>query len=200
MRRHNQLDQAALTRCGKRLHVAIENRLEGLLLFHSGCSGAHGLYLVERKGKLNIHRVFAPQRAVIIEGRYPLRHRNKTGRTFAGHGGDKIQDRLLRLAVSPRRKRISLRQRRSFEHECRCGRDQKARQHCTPVNIAVHYTTSNSTDRGLHCWYAQSAMLNRCRKLAHAACSAADDFPSSDVDGILPFGALGHLRAVLAFE
>jgi len=49
-------------------------------------------HLIKRKGKLNVHRVFAPQGAVIVEGRHALRHRDETGRTFARHGGDKIQD------------------------------------------------------------------------------------------------------------
>ena len=92
MRRHDDLDQATLTRCGKRLHVTIENRLEGLLLLPLRVLARALFHLIKRKGKLNVHRVFAPQCAVVVESRHALRHGNETGRTLARHGRNKIQD------------------------------------------------------------------------------------------------------------
>ena len=65
--RHDDFQQALLAGCGKRLHVALEHRLERLLVFPFRMLRRQRLDAVEREGELEIHRLLAPQRAVVVE-------------------------------------------------------------------------------------------------------------------------------------
>src|SRR5438067_9708303 len=64
------------------------------------------LHTVEREEQLEIHRLLAPERAVVIERGNALLGRDKIRRAFLGDLGDEVSDRLLRCAVIPRWKRI----------------------------------------------------------------------------------------------
>ena len=52
---------------GHRLHVAFEQRLERLLVLHSGCCGASALTRSSAKSDLEIDRLLGPERAVVVE-------------------------------------------------------------------------------------------------------------------------------------
>ncbi|MCY1373847.1 hypothetical protein D9M69_611450 [compost metagenome] len=98
---HDKLHQALFARCSQRLHVALQNCLErlGVLPFRMG--GSLGLHAVEREGELGIHRMFDPQRAVIVEDGDALRFRNEVGRVLGGHLLDERDDGRFRRGVVP---------------------------------------------------------------------------------------------------
>ena len=77
MRRRHHCQQALLALVGQRLLVAGEERLERLLAFPFRMLRRHRLDAVEREGGLEIDRLLAPQRAVIVEHRDALSGRHE---------------------------------------------------------------------------------------------------------------------------
>ena len=77
MRHRNQFDQPLFTGRGQRLQVAVQHRSEGLLGLPFRMHGRHRLHAVECKGKLDVHRLLDPQRAVIVEHGDALRFRHE---------------------------------------------------------------------------------------------------------------------------
>jgi hypothetical protein len=63
---------------------------------------------VERIKKLEIDRLFSPERSVIIEDGDPLILWHEVGRCRIGHCRDKVQDCSLGRRLLPRRKRVCL--------------------------------------------------------------------------------------------
>ena len=62
---------------------------------------------VEREGELEVHRLLAPERAVVVERRRCARRRARSRASpRCRHLRDEVEDRLLRRAVVPRRQRI----------------------------------------------------------------------------------------------
>jgi hypothetical protein len=55
---------------------------------------------------VEIHRLLAPERAVVIEGSDAFGGRDKIGRAFLRHLLDKLDDRLFGRSVVPRGQRI----------------------------------------------------------------------------------------------
>src|SRR5215475_4665212 len=78
MCRHHQFYEAALSCLCKCLHVTVQDSLEGLLLFPLRMLRCERLDLIKRKDKLRVHRLFDPQRSIIVEGRSALGDRDKT--------------------------------------------------------------------------------------------------------------------------
>ena len=77
--------------------------LNGCLSFHSGCAGAMRLDAVEREGELDVHRLFAPQRAVVVEGGDALVGGTKSGPPCVVTRSTNSYDRGLGRAVVPGR-------------------------------------------------------------------------------------------------
>ena len=64
------------------------------------------LHAVEREEQLEVHRLLAPERAVVVEGGDALGRRHEVGRAFLRHLLDKLDDGFLRRGVVPRRQRV----------------------------------------------------------------------------------------------
>jgi len=96
-----------------RLLVAGEQPLERLLCLQCRILRRHRLGAIEREGKLEIERLFGPQRAVIVECRDALLGRHEVRPALRGHARDKVGDGFFRCAVVPGRKRVVLRERRA---------------------------------------------------------------------------------------
>ncbi|MGY4246228.1 hypothetical protein ACVIIZ_007636 [Bradyrhizobium sp. USDA 4523] len=138
MGRHDQFDQALLAGLGQRSDVVVENRPERLLPLPFRMLARQRLHPVERKRKLHIHRLLAPQRAVIVECRDALRRRHEIRRAFPRHRRDEVKDRLLRPAVIPGRKRIFLRKRMTARGRCRSRYQKTCKDRTTTDRIPRH--------------------------------------------------------------
>lgn len=101
MRRHDELHDTALACFGKRLHVTIQNGLERPLVFPFRMHWGKRFNSIKRESKLDIHRLLAPQRAVVVKGRNALWHRDEVRRGLTRHSSDKTQNRLLGPAIIP---------------------------------------------------------------------------------------------------
>ena len=108
MGRHDEFHQALFANCRECLHVAFEHRLKRLGRCPFGMIWRLGLHTVEREGKLDVHRMLDPQRAVIVEHRDAFGLRHEVGRAFLAHLLDELDDRSLRRGVVPGRQRIGL--------------------------------------------------------------------------------------------
>jgi hypothetical protein len=118
VRRRNDLQQAFFTRGGQRLHVLVQDRLERLRGFPFRMLRRHRLDAVDGECDLNVDRLFAPQCAVIIEGRDALLGRDEIGPALCRDTGDKIGDGFLDRAVVPGGQRVVLGQRaRASDHD-----------------------------------------------------------------------------------
>ena len=107
-RRRHELEHGLSRPRRERLHVAWPGRaLNGCLSFHSGCFGASALTRSSSEDELEVDRLLAPQRAVVVEHRDALLGRHEVGRALRRHVGDELEDRLLRGAVVPRRQRAA---------------------------------------------------------------------------------------------
>jgi hypothetical protein len=77
----------------------------GMQLFEAGGMTELGRP-VDRKGQLGVHRLFCPQRAVIVEYRDAIRLGDEFGRVTIGHSGDELHNRPLRGCLTPARQLI----------------------------------------------------------------------------------------------
>jgi hypothetical protein len=68
----------------------------------------HGFHAIEDERKLEIERMLAPQRPVVIEDGDPLFGLNELRPASRGHCADKIEDALFRGTLVPGRKRIAV--------------------------------------------------------------------------------------------
>ena len=107
MGRRHDLQQAFFVGGGERPDVLSRRALNGCVVFHSGCCGAIAR-MRSSKGKLEINRLLAPQRAVIVEGGDALRGRDEVRVALRRDARDEIGDGLLDRAVIPGRQRIGL--------------------------------------------------------------------------------------------
>ena len=101
MRGQDELDQTFLARLREGTQIVVERGLERLLVLPVRMLIGQRFHPIQRKRKLHIHRLLAPQRAVVVEGRDALRHRDKVRRAFAGNRSDKALDRLLGWTIIP---------------------------------------------------------------------------------------------------
>jgi len=97
-------------------------------------SGREFFYPVERKSELDIDRLLAPERAIIIERRDALTRRNEFWRALLYHGGNEGDDRLLRGSGVPGRERTRLSKGRALE---RAGRLQPREDKHNPSDTNV---------------------------------------------------------------
>ncbi len=88
------------------LHIALEQRREWFLRFPLGMLRRERLHAVEREEELEIQRLLAPERAVIVERRDALLRRHEIGRTFLRHLFDKRDNCFLGRGVIPGWERI----------------------------------------------------------------------------------------------
>ena len=103
---HDDLDHRLLAAGERGFHVALEQRGERLLVLPLRMLRRERLHAVEREEELEIHRLLAPERAVVVERRDALGRRHEIGRAFLRHLFDKGDDGFLRRGVVPRRERV----------------------------------------------------------------------------------------------
>ena len=89
------------------LEIFLEERLVRLRRPQLGLESGEMLELIQGEEHLHLHRVFAPQRAVVVERGNALRRRHIIAAAFACHAPDQVEDRLFRGAVIPGRKGVS---------------------------------------------------------------------------------------------
>ena len=58
---------------------------------------------VQREEHLHLHRLLAPERAVVVEGGDAVGGRHEVGAALLRHAGDEVEQRRLDGAVTPRR-------------------------------------------------------------------------------------------------
>jgi len=88
------------------LHVACEQRLEGLLLLPFRMLGRQRLDAVDDEQELEVERLLGPQRAVVVEDGDAFGGRDEVRGSILRHALDEGHDRLLRRSVVPRRQGI----------------------------------------------------------------------------------------------
>src|SRR5262244_1995096 len=91
---------ALFPRGGDSLHVVLEDS------FPLRVPGRERLHAVEGDESLEIHRLLAPERAVVVERRDARFCSDVPGAAALGHRLDELHDRVLDVAVVPRRQRI----------------------------------------------------------------------------------------------
>jgi hypothetical protein len=109
VRRRDERKQAFLACGSDRLHVAVEQRLERLFAFPLRMLRRQCPDAIHRECQLEVHRLLAPERAVIVEGGDALGNRHELCAALRRHPRGEIGDGFLRRPVIPRRQRIRLR-------------------------------------------------------------------------------------------
>ena len=102
----HQFEQAVLAGFRQGFHVALERRLERLLVLPFGMTRRERLHAVQRERELKVHRLFRPQGAVVIEYRDAVGGRDKVSRAFGRHAVDELDDSRLRSRVLPGGKQV----------------------------------------------------------------------------------------------
>ena len=106
VRDHDDFEHRLFAAGERALHVALEQRGEWLLRFPLRMLRRERLHAVEREEQLEIHRLLAPERAVVVERGDALVRRNEIGRAFFRHLLDEGDDGFLRRGVVPRGQRV----------------------------------------------------------------------------------------------
>jgi len=114
---HDGLRQRGFTSGEGGFHVALEQGGKRLFVLPFRMLWRQRFDAVHREEKLEIQRLLGPERAVVVEGRDALGHRNKIGGAFLGDFFDEGGDGLFGRAVVPGRKRIGGMQRCRDESE-----------------------------------------------------------------------------------
>ena len=156
MRRHHDCDQALLSAGHQRLHIAAEHGLERLLGLPFRVPRRHRPDFVEGESQLEIERLFAPQRAVIVECGDAQLGRHEIRRARCGHAGYEVGDGFLHRAVVPGRQRIGrgrggrggLREGRTPRAGKKHHRRQRRGQQAAAAKIKPHRRYSNTTPGG----------------------------------------------------
>ena len=107
MSRHRHFKQGVLAASQRRFHVAFEHRCERLPCLPLRVLGRKFFDSVKDKEGLEVHRLFSPQAAVVVERGDTLVRRNKIGGVLLRHFLDKSDDGFFGLAVVPGRQRVS---------------------------------------------------------------------------------------------
>ena len=81
--------------------VAFEDGGEGFLVFPFRVLGGEGLDAVEGEEGLEVHGLFAPERAVVVEDGDTLCGGNEVGGVWGGDFGDEGGDGLFGCGVLP---------------------------------------------------------------------------------------------------
>lgn len=125
MSRGDDLQQAFLAGFGQRLGVVVQQRLERLLGPPLWMLRCHRLDLIDGEGELKIERLFAPQRAIIVESCDPLGRWHELLAVLGRHACDEVDDGLLGGAIGPGRQRVALSQHRTAGHEIQGKEEQR---------------------------------------------------------------------------
>ena len=78
------------------LYRSLENRLERLPLGHRRVCGRQVLHPVKGEIELNLKRLLAAERPVVVENRYALGSWRELGASLFCHTRDKVEDRPFR--------------------------------------------------------------------------------------------------------
>jgi hypothetical protein len=103
----HQLRDAGLALCQGSFQVAVQQRSKRLLGPPLGVLGRQRFDAIDDEEELEIHRLFGPQAAVVVEHGDPLGRRNEVGRTLARRPADEIEDHRFGRPFVPRRQRIT---------------------------------------------------------------------------------------------
>src|SRR5271154_1016838 len=108
MSREGQLIERLQAEPEQNIVIVFENRLERLPLGHRRVLGRQFLHAAEGEIELNLKRLLAAERAVVVEDGYALGWRREPGASLIGHTRDKVEDRGFRGAVVPGGKRLGI--------------------------------------------------------------------------------------------
>ena len=111
MRGGEELQERVLAAGHHALHITGKDALEWLLGGPLGMLSCQGLYAVEREGKLEVHRLLGPQRAVVVEHGDACGWRHVVGASVRRHPRDEGREGLPGGPVVPGRKGLSRRRR-----------------------------------------------------------------------------------------
>ena len=98
---HHHLGQSVHARSHNPTHIAFEHGLERLLVTPFGVLRRQCLDTIEHEAGLDGHRLFDPQRAVIVEHGDPIDRPHEIGVANGRHARHEIEDRPLGCAVAP---------------------------------------------------------------------------------------------------
>ena len=101
VRRHEDFADRLFAASQRAIDVALEQGSKRLLVFPLRMQRRERLDTIERKEKLEVERLLAPERAVVVEGGDALGGGHEVRRSFARHALDKRDDRLPGRAVVP---------------------------------------------------------------------------------------------------
>src|SRR5579863_5095942 len=104
----SKFGQRLFAKAEERVVVAFEHRLEGWALAHRRVLRGQFLHPVEGEMELNLQRLLAAERAIVVECGDPLGWRDEIRSTLLRHAPDEVEDRRFDRAVVPGGKRLKL--------------------------------------------------------------------------------------------
>ena len=96
VRGHDDFEYRMFAAGERAFHIALEQRGKWLLRFPLRMLRRERLHAVEREEELEIHRLLAPERAVVVERGDAFLRRDEIRRAFLRHLRDESGDGLLR--------------------------------------------------------------------------------------------------------
>ncbi|MNZ94900.1 hypothetical protein D3C78_1140200 [compost metagenome] len=113
----DDLQQALHAAGGQGFAVTFQQRLERLLFLPLRVLRGHALDLIESEQHLEIHRLLAPQGAIVVEHRDPLGHGDEVLAALGSYRADECLDGLARWPVTPGRQDFVRRLREQGQHQ-----------------------------------------------------------------------------------
>src|SRR5439155_7117710 len=104
--RQRNLEQDLLAERRERLHVVLEERLVRLAFAQRRVIGCELLQTMLREEQLNLHRLLAPERPIVVERRNALSRRHEVRAPFLRYTSDEVDDSRFRNARAPGRQWI----------------------------------------------------------------------------------------------
>jgi hypothetical protein len=98
---HHQFQERMFAAGKERFEVALDRGLERLFLFPLRMLRRERLHPVDGKKELEIGRLLAPQRSVVIEDGNPLSRHHELLAAFLSNLFDELDDGLLRRGIVP---------------------------------------------------------------------------------------------------
>ena len=134
---HRHFHQGMLATGKGGFHVAAQDRCKGFFGLPFRMLRGQRLDAVEDEERLEIHRLFRPERAVVVEYRNTFGSRHEIRTAFAGRALDEIDNGFFGGTVLPRRQRIGglqWRTKQGASGQCGDGKDTAEHAHrTTPV-------------------------------------------------------------------
>ena len=182
MGRHEELTEGTLAAGEDGLHVAPEQRSERLLRSPFRMPGRKRLDAIQHEEELEVHRLFGPERTVIVEDRNTFGWGNEIRRVFPGDPVDESENGLPGRTIVPRWQRVVCAGRRRARKDCRKqqGQHNRMSQHihgsasfCLPRPPIPRLPSSPIRPKAGRCCCAS--------RTRHEAEGCVRDFPVHDV-------------------